>query len=101
MKRKYWLLIASVITSTMLQSACNSGLPDTLDVDTPVNEETPVVEPAVPPVETAVEAETDDDTESPAFDYTLPPLEDPESITYDQVDLTLNAMTINLHDMEL
>lgn len=96
MKRKYWLLIASVITSTILLYACNSGLPDTLDVDTPVNEETPVVEPSDPPVETAVAAETDDDTESPALDYTLPPLEDPESITYDQVDLTLNAMTINL-----
>lgn len=92
MKSKLWLSLVSALTSSVFLFACNATPPNTPSSDTPINEETPVAMPSETPVESAVETEV----ESPSEAYTLAPMEKPENITYDQMDLNLNAMTINL-----
>lgn len=91
MKRKFGLTLVSAITSSMLLFACNAA-PPIPPGDTPINEETPIMEPTETPVETAVETEV----ESPAETYSLAPMENSENMSYDQMDLNLNAMSINL-----
>jgi len=92
LKRKLWLPLVSAITSSMLLFACNAAPPNTPGGDTPISEESPVIEPTESPLETAVETEV----ESPSEAYSLAPMENPENMTYDQLDLNLNAMSINL-----
>ena len=92
MKRKLWLPLVSAITSSLFLFACNATPPNTPSSDTPNNDETPIVVPSETPVESAVETEV----ESPSETYSLAPLENPENMTYDRMDLNLNAMAINL-----
>ncbi|MGB4587614.1 MAG: SH3 domain-containing protein [Clostridiaceae bacterium] len=96
LKRKLWLSLVSTLTSSMLLFACNATPPNTPSGDTPINEETPIVEPSQTPVETPVETGVETEVESPSESYSLAPMEKPEAMTYDRTDLNLNAMSINL-----
>jgi len=92
LKIKFWLPLLAAITTSMFLVACNAAPPNTIGNDTPINEETPIIEPSETPAETPVETEA----ESPSATYTLSPIENPDQMTYDRTDLNLNAMSINL-----
>lgn len=90
MKRNMFFTWVCILIASTLLIGCTAKVPETPANDTPTNEETPA-EPETNP-ETSPEAPA----ETPGEAIILEPLEDPQNVTYDNVDLTLDAMSVNV-----
>jgi len=90
MKRNAFFTWVCVLMATSLLIGCTAKAPETPVNDTPVNEETPA-EPETYP-ETSPEAPA----ETPGEAIILEPLENPQNVTYDQENLSLDAMSVNI-----